>query len=41
MDKKIVKWDKTGIEKQKFNEHQNPILIYDVEINRILLSTKD
>ena len=41
MDKKIIKYDKTGIEKHKFNEHKSPILIYDVEINRILLSTKD
>ena len=40
IDKKIIKFGETGTQKQQFHQHKNPILIYDVEINKILVSKK-
>ena len=39
MDKKIIKFAETDIEKHKFHQH-NPILICDLGINKILVSHK-
>ena len=40
MIKKIVTFGETDIEKHKFHGHKNPILVYDVDINKILVSNK-
>ena len=40
MDKKIIAFRDTEIEKHKFHCHKNPILIDDVYINKITLSNK-
>ena len=32
MDKKVIKLGETEIEKHKFHQHKNPVLIYDVDI---------
>ena len=37
---KIVKFDDIEIEKYKFNQHKSPILIYNIDINEIVLSNK-
>ena len=39
MDKKIIKFDDTEIEEYKFHQ-KNPILINDVDINKIVVSSK-
>ena len=31
---------KTKIEKQKFHQHKNPVSIYDIDINKILVFSK-
>ena len=40
MDKKIIKFDKTEIEKYKFHQHKSPILINNLNINKIVISNK-
>ena len=40
MDKKLVKFGETKIGKHKFHKHKNPILIYDIDNNKILVSKK-
>ena len=40
MDKKIIAFRDTEIEKYKFHCHKNPILIDDAYINKITLSNK-
>ena len=40
MDKEFIVLENIEIEKQKFHYHKNTILIYDVDINKILASTK-
>ena len=40
MDKKIIKCDNTEIEKYKFHQHKVPILINNIDINRIVVSNK-
>ena len=37
MDKKNIIFGKAGIEKPKFYQHKNTILIYEVETNKVLL----
>ena len=36
MDKKIMKFGETEIEKHKFHQDENRILIYNIDINKIL-----
>ena len=40
MDKKIIKFDVTKIEKFKFHQHKSPFLIDNIDINKIVVSTK-
>ena len=40
MDKKIIKFGESKLEKYKFHQHKNLIEIYDVEINQILAFNK-
>ena len=40
MDAKIIAFGDTEIEKQKFHNHKNPILIDDVDINKIMTSSE-
>ena len=40
MDKKIVRFGEIEIEKQIFYQHKNPISIYNVGIDKILVSSK-
>ena len=40
MDKKIIKFDDTDIEKNEFHQHKSPILINDIYINEIVVSNK-
>ena len=40
MDKKVIKFDDTEIEKYEFYKHKNAILINDIDINEIVVSTK-
>ena len=40
MDKKIIKFDDTEIEKYKFHQHGSPIYIDNVDINKIVVSNK-
>ena len=40
MDKKVIKFDDTEIEKYEFYQHKNAILINDIDINEIVVSTK-
>ena len=40
MDKKVIKFDDTEIEKYEFYQHKNAILINDIDINKIVVSTK-
>ena len=40
MDKEFIVLDNIEIEKPKFHYHKNTILIYDIDINKILASTK-
>ena len=39
-DKKIIKFDDTKIEKFKFHQHKSPFLIDNIDINKIVVSTK-
>ena len=36
----MIKFDGTEIEKHKFYQHKNPISIYNVDINKKLVSNK-
>ena len=38
--KNIITFSDTGIEKHKFYQHKNSISIYDVDINKIVVSGK-
>ena len=38
MDLKIIKFDTTEIEEYKFYQNKSPILIKDIDINKILVS---
>ena len=38
MDKKVIKFDDTEIEKYEFSQHKNAILINDIDINKIVVS---
>ena len=38
IDKKIIKFVDTEIEKQKFHQHKSPILITNIDINKIVVS---
>ena len=40
MDEKIIKFGDTEIEKYKFHQHKNPILINNIDINKIVVSNK-
>ena len=40
MGKEIITFSNIGIENQKFYGRKNPISIYDVNIDRIVVSTK-
>ena len=38
MDQNIEKFDGTDIEKYKFHQNKSPILIKDIDINKIVVS---
>ena len=38
MEKKVIKFDDTEIEKYEFSQHKNAILINDIDINEIVVS---
>ena len=38
MDKKVIKFDDTEIEKYEFSQYKNAILINDIDINEIVVS---
>ena len=40
MDKKIVKFDDTEIEKHEFHQHRSSILLDNIVINKIVVSNK-
>ena len=40
MDKKIIKFDNTEIEKCKFQQHKSPIFIDNIDVNKMLVSKK-
>ena len=40
MDKKIIKFDDTETEEDKFHQHKSPISISDIDINKIVVSNK-
>ena len=40
MDKKIIKFDDTEVEEFEFHEHKSPILINDINIDKIVVSDK-
>ena len=40
VDKKMIKLDDTEIEEYEFHPHKNPILIEDIDINKIAVSYK-
>ena len=40
MDKKIIKFDDTEIEEFEFHQHKSPILINDIDIDKIVVSDK-
>ena len=40
MDKKIIKFDGTEIEEYKFHHYKSPILINNIDINKIVVSNK-
>lgn len=37
-DKKIIKFVDTEIEKQKFHQHKSPVLINNIDANKIVAS---
>ena len=40
MNKKIIKFDDTEIEKHKFHQHKSPISINNIDNNKIVVSNK-
>ena len=40
MDKRTTKFDEIEIEKNKFHEYEIPILIDDIDVNKIVVSNK-
>ena len=40
MDKKIIRFDDTEIEKHKFHQHKSSFLIDNIDINNIVVSNK-
>ena len=40
MDKNIIKFDDTEIEEYKFHQNKSPILIIDIDVNKIVVSNK-
>ena len=40
MDKRIIKFDDTDIEQNKFHQYKGPISIKDIDINKIVGSNK-
>ena len=40
MDKKIIKFDDTEIEKYKFHQYKRPISIDNIDFNKIVVSSK-
>ena len=40
MDKNIIKFDSTEIEKYKFHQHKSSFLIANIDINKIVVSSK-
>ena len=40
MDKKIIKFDDTEIEEDEFHQYKRPILINEIDINKIVVSNK-
>ena len=40
MDKKIIKFDDTEIEKYKFDQYKRPILIDNIDVNKVVVSNK-
>ena len=40
MSKKIIEFGDTKIEKQSFHQHKSPILIENIDINKITESNK-
>ena len=40
MDTKIIKFDDTEIEEFEFHQHKSPILINDIDIDKIVVSDK-
>ena len=40
MDKKIIKFDDTEIERYKFHHYKRPISINDINVNKTVVSNK-
>ena len=40
MDKKAIKFGDTEIEKHELHQHKSPILINNIDINKIVVSNK-
>ena len=40
IDKKNIKFDDTEIEKHKFDQYKSPILIDNIDVNKIVVSNK-
>ena len=40
MDKRIINFDDTEIEKYNFHQHKSPILINNIDINNIVVSNR-
>ena len=40
MDKKVIKFGDTEIEKHEFYQHESPILRSNIDINKIVVSNK-
>ena len=38
MDKKIIKFDDTKVEKHKFHQHKSPFSIDKIDIDRLVMS---
>ena len=40
MNQNIIKFDVTEIEEYEFYQHKNPVLISDIDVNKIVVSNK-
>ena len=40
MDKTIIKFGDTEIEKHKFDQHKSPISVYNIDTNKIVVSNE-